>query len=102
MNEIKIDVTTDNHPDETAWSLKNLCDDTAYFSEPLEGANAQSQVALCLPDAQYRFVITDTWSDGICCLEGQGSYTLTVNDDVVKQGGQFDYAEATHFGSCPN
>merc|ERR1712029_1018119 len=51
---------------------KNLCTGVVHYGEPFEDANASSQKTLCLPPAQYEFVITDDWSDGICCEHGVG------------------------------
>ena len=37
----------------------------------------------------YQFNIADSYGDGMCCAYGDGSYTITVNGDVVATGGDF-------------
>ena len=44
--------------------------------------------------------IYDSYGDGICCVEGEGSYSLYVNDELIGSGGDFGYSESHSFGSC--
>ena len=39
-------------------------------------------------------------SDGICCDYGNGSYQVTVNDEVVMSGGAFQSSETAVYGEC--
>ena len=40
----------------------------------------------------YTFTIFDSYGDGICCLQGSGSYTISYNN-IVATGGQFNHSE---------
>ena len=39
------------------------------------------------------FTIEDSFGDGICCNEGQGKYTISINDSEVSSGGEFGFNE---------
>jgi len=98
---VKVEVTTDNYPAETAWTLTNNCNNILQESQSsFPAASTTYSDELCVSNAAYTFTIKDTWGDGMCCGYGQGSYTLTVDDDILKQGGQFGNAESTTFGIC--
>ena len=63
--------------------------------------NTQYSNNWCLPEAQYRFTINDSFGDGICCGYGLGAYSVTWDGSVlVNGGGQFASSETTTFGSC--
>merc|ERR1711862_12439 len=97
----KVEVTTDNYPAETEWTLTNNCDNGLQESRssfPAAGTSYTDE--FCASDAAYTFVIKDSYGDGMCCGYGQGSYTLTVNGNIVKEGGEFGGSESTTFGSC--
>jgi hypothetical protein len=70
---------------------------------PYNAAGTAFSERICVPtDAEYSFVMNDSWGDGICCGYGQGSYDVTYNNQaVVSGGGQFGSSETTAFGgSC--
>ena len=49
---------------------------------------------ICLENNHmYHFSIYDSFGDGICCLEGKGAYIVSINDIIVKQGGEFGTSE---------
>lgn len=48
----------------------------------------------------YTFTIFDSGNDGICCSFGSGSYTVTLDGDVIQTGGSFTAAEEISLGSC--
>jgi hypothetical protein len=57
----------------------------------------------CIEDARYMFLIKDAYGDGICCLEGNGSYQVFYDGDLVAEGGEFSTTEGSQeFGiaSC--
>ena len=43
------------------------------------------------------FTIYDSWSDGICCHHGLGSYAVTGNNHLYASGGDFGAQESTSF-----
>jgi hypothetical protein len=105
-NDFILELTTDNYPAETSWTLQNKDSGELEGKNdgPYTSANALHTEELCIPNAEYEFTIVDTWSDGICCNYGQGSYVVKVNGVEKASGGQFGASETTTFeisGSSP-
>jgi len=94
-----VKLKTDKYPGETKWTLKaqdqnHPCkgsknvwkggpytDDYKEYEDVVTGEICGGQ--------KYRFEITDSWGDGICCLEGQGWYEGVLEDAAVFKGGEF-------------
>lgn len=96
--EIIVVIKTDMHPDQTSWYLANECTGTTAFIGPMvTSPNTLYSSTICLPPAEYQFLITDSIGDGIT---GSGYYEVTSGGAVVASGGQFGSAESTNFGAC--
>merc|ERR1719330_1419272 len=51
---------------------------------------------VCLKNSfTYHIDIFDSFGDGICCSEGNGKYTISIDGNVVKEGG--DYKDSEDF-----
>ena len=67
MEEVKVDITTDNYPREISWFLLDECS-----SEIVETSPGYTEVAtlntheFCLPklESMYTFVVKDSYGDG--------------------------------------
>ena len=101
---LTIDIITDNYPTETSWQL---IDDfgTVYASinsGDLTSAFSSYSWDICLDDLScYSFVISDTYGDGMCCGQGNGGYTLTLDGTVLASGGSFLTSDTySDIGSC--
>lgn len=47
-----------------------------------------------VPYSKYRFTITDSFGDGLCCSEGNGKYDIKYGDVmIVTNGGDFNSSE---------
>lgn len=92
-------LTTDGYGGETSWELRDTGNNVLY-SEPTNtyGSNQTYTVDMCVQNnACYTFTIFDDYGDGICCGEGQGSYSLKdENGIVVAEGGQFTNEESSN------
>jgi endonuclease I len=94
---------TDNYGGETSWEIANsvnaiIANGSGYSS------NTSYTEEFCLSNDNYRFTIFDSYGDGICCNVGSGAYTLTIDSNIVANGGQFASAETTSFnvGESPS
>lgn len=98
-NEIIINITLDNYPEETSWSLVNASGGTVASGGTYGNQADGSTVTIteCIADGCYDFVINDAYGDGICCSYGNGSYTVVANGAVVASGGSFGSSETTNF-----
>merc|ERR1711935_837923 len=83
--EYTIEITTDDFPEDTSWSiLRNTKE--LYFSEEFGTSNTKYESKLCLEsNAKYQFIIVDSWKDG---FSGNGSYrVLDAMKNIVIDSG---------------
>jgi hypothetical protein len=95
-NEVVIEVTYDNFPSETGWSLMNS-PGTLIISQPTGSfttAFATDSRTAFVTGGEYIFEMTDTFGDGICCEFGIGEFKITVNGEPVVVGDNGDFGDA--------
>ncbi len=93
-----LDITFDNYPEETSWTLTSGGSTVAsatYSAANADGSSVTESFNLTTGD--YEFTIFDTYGDGMCCSYGNGSYSLAGPDGVVVSGGSFGNSESTTF-----
>ena len=94
---ISIALDYDHYPMDTSYALY-AGDDGLIQSYSETDWNATSHVeSICLQEGDYRFVIYDSWQNGICCGSGQGAYNVTSNGALIKAGGEFERTDTTLF-----
>jgi len=95
-----VTITTDDYPGETTFKVVNQNGAEFMSGGPYSGKRTEYAKASCLSSSNtYTFTIFDSYSDGICCSYGNGSYRLAVDGAVVKSGATFGASESTTFGS---
>ncbi|MXV38591.1 T9SS type A sorting domain-containing protein [Flavobacteriaceae bacterium Ap0902] len=99
-NEINVRVKTDSYPGETSWFIYDENGRAIASGGNYRAANTTYNESVCLPDGCYTFEIKDSEGDGICCGYGNGSYSVTYNNEVLAEGGQFRASQSTDF--CVN
>ena len=93
-SEIIIDIVPDDYPAEISWELTDIA------GNELASGGATGETVCVAANTCLQFTIFDSYGDGICCGEGQGSYTVTVDGVVVATGGDYDDEELTEI-NCP-
>lgn len=99
-NRVFLRIVLDNYPTETTWRLTNASGQIIKSGGPYlkTQAGAAIQDTFCLPNGCYTFRIFDSYSDGICCAYGNGSYTLrNAANAVIASGGQFGAEQSKNF-----
>ncbi len=97
VQEILLELTTDNYGEETTWVLTDAQDKVLYSDGPYTSGQIFSH-PMMLPAGDYVFTLYDDYGDGICCDWGSGSYSLkneTIGDVYIEGGGVFGYQETT-------
>lgn len=99
-NDVNVNITFDNYPGETSWSITNASGTVVASGGPYSGQATGSSITLpfCIVDGCYDFNIFDSYGDGICCSYGNGSYSVTDGSgNVLASGGAFTSSESTNF-----
>ncbi len=107
---IHIDILTDLYPDETSWQIVDQNTSLVIATGNTSGGLTNSLYSwdVCVVSTGcYTFTIFDSYGDGICCLQGFGSYTVTFNGTSVGTGGAFTSSETISSiggcsGACPD
>lgn len=104
QNEVTVSITTDRYGDETTWTLTGPAGTPVYASggpyttQSSNGAYPQTPVTVCIPDGSLViFTIYDAYGDGLCCNYGQGTYSVTMNGNVVVPYASFQLSRQSIF-----
>jgi len=93
----------DNFGSQTTWNLKNNSGATLYsggpYSNQTGGGVVISQTWTVPAGACYLFTINDSASNGICCANGSGFYTIKSPDNltIIAEGAEFGATESRAF-----
>jgi hypothetical protein len=106
--EVKIVVKHDNFPEETGFTFTDASNKVWASQETgsfyVQGG--RSVVKVDVPPGTYKFEITDSANDGVCCGFGNGKYRLFLDGDSTPLyiGGRFGAAEQETFviGDAPD
>jgi len=100
--KVQLDITTDKYGGETSYDIKDASNTKVMNGGSYESYKDYSELK-CLESGSYKFTIYDTWGDGICCSQGDGSYSIKVSDEEVTSGGNFGNKEEKGFtiGASP-
>lgn len=91
-------IVMDQYPQEVSWKIVDSNDVVVASKAGYTGAGQTYTELVCLKDGCYTFTIEDSYGDGICCGQGNGSYSLTdPNNNVLASGGQYTTSEDTEF-----
>jgi len=85
---IRVDISLDEYPAETSWTLTNTCNDgntVVASGGPYAAAlkNTATSEEFIVGDGTFVFEIRDSYGDGICCASGEGDFSVYRNDVEV-------------------
>lgn len=95
-----ISIDYDAFSAEVSWKLFQIIDGVKELIQSYDATeNLQAFLdSICLPVGLYEFIIFDSAHDGICCkFDEVGSYSLSLEDVLIKEGGEFESSEITIF-----
>lgn len=99
--EIKVVLLTDNYPTEIQWKLRDGNNAVLLQSPSNLVDNTLYQDSICVDTGDcYKFKITDTYGDGICCGQGLGHVYLYYNDVLVHADSNYTTQSSANTG-CP-
>ncbi len=96
---ITISITMDNYPEDITWDIQdangNVWDSGGVYNVA-DGTTLTGD--RCLEAGCWTFNIYDSYGDGLCCTQGNGSYSIVDEDgNTLASGGEFTSTEATTF-----
>ena len=90
-----LNLHADDWPSETKWTLEEMYG-TNSFESPTYHRPGEYDYTVCLSKTStYKFTISDSFGDGICCDYGGGKYTIMLDSIIQRQGGEFGSSEST-------
>ncbi len=86
--DITLNLTLDEFPNETTWTLKDVQGTILFSGGPYTTPFSTVSETWCLDPRQcYKLTLNDSYGDGFCCNNGQGNYSLKdANDNTLLQG----------------
>jgi PKD repeat protein len=97
-NTLTLTVTTDGYGDETTWELEDNNGTVIHSGGPF-GNDETTTTEICVAGTGcYTFTMFDSFGDGMCCAEGNGSFLLEdENGYELASGASFTSSDATNF-----
>ena len=89
---VTIDITNDNLPQQTTWKV--------FDNNNVVVQQGTGDAAFCIVDNCHRFEIYDSGNNGICCANGNGSYTIYLDGISVATGASFTSVDIRDI-NCP-
>lgn len=100
---VTVTLNFDNYPAESGWNISSLNETVLYSGGPYTSGTQTFSETFCLAAGTcYNFNMLDSWGDGMCCVFGPGSYSVTdANGAVLASGGEFNFIETTQICTTP-
>ena len=106
--DFRLEILTDQFPGETTWTLERVDGDESLCEVPADaqaGGPYSGQSSTHVKDASlcrggtFRWSITDSYGDGICCSYGQGAARLYIDDVLIYETGAFGSSDSFEFST---
>lgn len=95
---LNLNVLTDGYSEETTWKVEDLEGNIIAQNGNLSNNSTYNIAIPVNHNSCYKFVFLDEYGDGICCAEGNGSFSLTTNlGTVIASGSNFGSKVETFF-----
>ena len=98
-----VELLTDSYPGETSWEV--IMDGEVVMSGgPYSESGALFLDTLCFASEEepcIQFEIFDSFGDGICCGYGEGYYNVTLDGQLMANGGDFGNSGGAIFACAP-
>jgi len=103
--EDSIKITFDNFPQDITWELINTCNGGEVlvsqggpYEKSLAG-KTETGYSGSTSNGSFKFVIKDSFGDGLCCDQGSGGYTIISGREKITNKFEDSALEEQEFGS---
>ena len=94
----RLEIKTDEYPDETNWKINDSSGNHMYSGGAYTNKKTLYVEEFCMsPNKCYMLIMSDSAEDGICCSHGNGFYKLYYDNEVVKEGAEYQKEETSPF-----
>lgn len=99
--DVTVRITFDNYPSETSWKILDGSNQVVQAGSGYGNQTSGSTINLTrtLNNGCYTFVFEDSYGDGICCSNGNGSYAFINNstNNFITSGSSFTFQRTKSF-----
>ncbi len=95
IEPVELQLLTDRYAYETSIEIVSAAGERIIEEGGFKN-NDTLNIAYCLEPGCYTFFITDNGNDGICCVFGEGGYTLNIGGQEIS-GGEFSNIDSAFF-----
>lgn len=91
--QVNLHIQFDQYPAETSWSILQADGSVFDSGGPYTDQAPHSSInkTICMPAGCFTLFIRDAYSDGLCCNNGNGSFTLSNSSgQILVQGSEFN------------
>lgn len=104
QSPLSLSITFDQWPEESSWDIRIGDSTIVKYADYHQHGDEFDNVNIKVDDINlvaakgYYFNFYDAFIDGICCIQGSGSFTLMdANNVVILNGGEFEVKESVIF-----
>lgn len=96
--EFSVEVRTDNFPEDSSWSILDKSGNEKFSRDSFDKSSTVFSDKVCLDnDTEYNFIMMDSFSDGLCCNNGQGYYkVMDSSGNAVVNGIEGNFNQMEH------
>ncbi|TXB62499.1 S8 family serine peptidase, partial [Phaeodactylibacter luteus] len=98
--EVTLTFNFDFRPQETTWRIQDASGNVVASGGPYMGQTPLTTLNIteCLPYGCFELLVFDSYGDGMCCANGNGSFQLAdASGQVLVSGGTFGSTSTTPF-----
>jgi len=95
----EVNIKTDAYPEDTSWQLiddKTKAVAASQSNEKFESRRSHDFLTCIDRERDFTFTLFDDYSDGICCSQGWGAYSVFVDGNELFHGGEFKTSSVSH------
>jgi len=97
--DASLNITFDNYASETSWEILDSSNTTVFSGSNYGNYDNGDSISISMKlDVDcYTLKFYDSYGDGICCSNGNGSYSLIINGSSMASGASFSTSDSSAF-----
>ena len=96
-SEAVVDFSKFDYSFNSAWKIRNKNGTIFMSGGPYNNVKEAYNESKCLEVGEYSFAIANGWEDTSCCATSNGTYSVTIDGEVVQYGKELDPSSTKTF-----